>query len=302
MADLQQALFISATGGTILTSGNFKTHVFTGDGCFAVSILGNSPTVPTGGPSNVDYLVIAGGGGGGNGGGGGGGYRTTFPSPGCNAGSFPIAATTYPITVGAGAGQTKGTPSVFSTVTATGGGNGGHYAYPLSCEPQGSGSPGGSGGGAVQFPGGPISGSAGSGNTPPVSPPQGNNGGPGGPGSPIFTSGSGGGAGAAGNAGSSSGAAGGIGTSIADSFFGPTAPSYGTPGPVGSTRYFSGGGGSTSFPGTGPGSSISGGGGASGPGGAATAGTENTGGGGAGSTQNHAAGGKGIVVIRYKFQ
>jgi hypothetical protein len=27
------------------------------------------------------------------GGGGAGGYRTTFPSPGCNAGAFPIAAT-----------------------------------------------------------------------------------------------------------------------------------------------------------------------------------------------------------------
>jgi hypothetical protein len=40
------------------------------------------------------------------GGGGAGGYRTTFPSPGCNAGTFPVTATAFPITVGAGgAGQ-----------------------------------------------------------------------------------------------------------------------------------------------------------------------------------------------------
>jgi len=68
--------FISATGGTITTSGNFKIHSFTGDGCFVVASLGN----PTGGGSNVDYLVVAGGGSGGSyGGGGAGGYRTSFP-------------------------------------------------------------------------------------------------------------------------------------------------------------------------------------------------------------------------------
>jgi hypothetical protein len=92
--------FISATGGTITTSGNFKIHSFTGDGSFVVSQVGN----PVGGGSNVDYLVVAGGGGGGGygGGGGAGGYRTTFPSPGCNAGSFPISVTTFPISVGGG--------------------------------------------------------------------------------------------------------------------------------------------------------------------------------------------------------
>ncbi len=36
-----QAQFISATGGTITTSGNFKIHTFTGDGSFVVSSLGN---------------------------------------------------------------------------------------------------------------------------------------------------------------------------------------------------------------------------------------------------------------------
>ena len=64
VAFLASPAFISATGGTITTSGNFKIHSFTGDGCFVVSTVGNSPVVPTGGPSNVDYLVVAGGGGG----------------------------------------------------------------------------------------------------------------------------------------------------------------------------------------------------------------------------------------------
>jgi hypothetical protein len=102
--------FVSATGGTILTCGDFKIHTFTGPGTFTVTSAGNS-----GGSDSVDYLVVAGGGGGGSrfgGGGGAGGYRTTFPSPGCNAGSFPITATAYPITVGSGgAGGAGGAPS-----------------------------------------------------------------------------------------------------------------------------------------------------------------------------------------------
>src|SRR5210317_299975 len=103
VADLEAPTFISATGGTVTESGDFKIHTFTGDGCFVISCAGNQP----GTSDKVDYLVVAGGGSGGNssaggGGGGAGGYRTTFPSPGCNAGSFPISATTYPITVGGG--------------------------------------------------------------------------------------------------------------------------------------------------------------------------------------------------------
>ena len=78
-----QPTFISATGGTVLTSGDFKTHVFTGDGCFVVSNAGNS-----GGSNSVEYLVVAGGAGGAKGGtsdsgggGGAGGYRQNYPSP-----------------------------------------------------------------------------------------------------------------------------------------------------------------------------------------------------------------------------
>src|SRR5210317_46461 len=68
------AAFISATGGTITTSGDFKIHSFTGDGCFVVSCGGNPA-----GSDTVDYLVVAGGGGAGyaqnrsSGGGGAGG-------------------------------------------------------------------------------------------------------------------------------------------------------------------------------------------------------------------------------------
>ena len=54
--------FISATGGTITTSGDYKIHTFTGDGCFVVSAVG-SPNVK----KQVSYLVIGGGAGGGSG-------------------------------------------------------------------------------------------------------------------------------------------------------------------------------------------------------------------------------------------
>src|SRR5210317_2446604 len=50
------AQFISATGGTVSTSGDYKIHTFTGDGCFVVSSTGNPI-----GSDTVDYLVVAGG-------------------------------------------------------------------------------------------------------------------------------------------------------------------------------------------------------------------------------------------------
>jgi hypothetical protein len=58
----EQALFTTATGGTITTSGDFKIHTFTGPGTFCVSQIGNGPSNPNGGPATVSYLVIAGGG------------------------------------------------------------------------------------------------------------------------------------------------------------------------------------------------------------------------------------------------
>jgi len=312
VADLQEALFISATGGTITTSGNFKIHTFTGDGCFVVSTVGN----PAGGGSNVDYLVVAGGGGGGFGrgaGGGAGGYRTSFPSPGCNAGSFPVTATTFPITVGGGGagdsnaegGGTNGSNSVFSTITSAGGGGGATQG--------GVAGDGGSGGGAQGVA--PCAGGAG--NTPPVSPPQGNPGGPAGP-TPNGSNGAsgGGGAGAAGGSRTPTEAGiGGVGSPniIYDS------PTVGTPGPA-PGRYYAGGagaGGTGNLPSQAGGAGGAGGGGdgapnpgsPTGPGPAGVTGTSNTGGGGGGGAEypssggsSGGSGGKGIVIIRYKFQ
>ena len=293
--------YVGATGGTVTTSGDYKVHIFTGDGCFVVDYAGLGESAS---PQVADYLVVAGGGGGsgGGGGGGGGGFRfsddeISTPNPLAAGTGITLAAGTYPITVGGGGG-TNGGNSVFSTITSTGGGAGGKYHLSPS-----GGTPGGSGGGGVQHPTGNGTGPAGSGNTPPVSPPQGNNGGGGGPGSPhAFTTGGGGGAGATGQAGTGNGANGGAGSFVPDAFFGPTAPSYGTPGPEGSTRYFSGGGGATDFQGDGPNTNAAGGGGKSGPGNSGQGGTANTGGGGGATTQPGSTGGSGLVVIRYKYQ
>jgi len=311
VGNLGAPLFITATGGTITTSGNFKIHSFTGDGCFVVSQIGNAPSNPTGGPANVDYIVVAGGGGGGSsnsgGGGGAGGYRTTFPSPGCNAGAFPISATTYPITVGGGgtpgsSSDSPGSPaqggngsnSVFSTITSTGGGGGAGYAAPgtgTSGNNTWTGNNGGSGGG------GSNCGLGGSGNTPPVSPSQGNPGNP--TGYPSSNKGGGGGGATA---------------------SGGNAPPGGPAGPGGAgapnsitgsaTTYAGGGGGGIATPAPGSnGSGGAGGGGAGGDEGNGVSGTANTGGGGGGSgrqcgvsNHNGGAGGKGIVIIRYKYQ
>src|SRR3990167_5234188 len=63
------ASFITATGGTITTDGDYKVHTFTASGTFEV----------TSNSGNVWYLAVAGGGGGGpisGGGGGAGGYRS----------------------------------------------------------------------------------------------------------------------------------------------------------------------------------------------------------------------------------
>ena len=73
------AAFVTATGGTESTTGDYKIHIFTGPGTFCVSCAGNA-----GGSSTVDYMVIAGGGGGGanrGAGGGAGGYRESPAQP-----------------------------------------------------------------------------------------------------------------------------------------------------------------------------------------------------------------------------
>jgi hypothetical protein len=293
-------LYITATGGTITTDGDFKVHSFTGDGCFVVSCAGNPA-----GSTSVDYLVVAGGGGAGSGGlpgegaggggGGAGGFRTSFPG----GTKITTPATTYPVTVGGGGpggpavSQTKGTsgsPSIFSTITSTGGGGGGRYSSSPGNQPGNTGIPGGSGGGASGY----CNVSGGTGNSPPVSPPQGNPGGTGNNytgGPAVFSGAGGGGASATGSSSTTTaGGAGGAGSSNSIS---------------GSSVAYAGGGAG----GAGSGSPVSGG---TGGGGNSTtapstggAGTVNTGGGGAGgggANDAGGSGGKGIVIIRYKFQ
>jgi hypothetical protein len=306
--------YVAATGGTILTCGDFKTHVFTGPGTFTVTNAG-TPT----GSNSVEYLVVAGGAGGGGGppgcngrggGGGAGGFRQNYPSPVTTG--LPVSIQGYPITVGGGgAGGTNptkgvnGNPSIFSTITSSGGGGGG--SGPVCNK---TGSNGGSGGGGGTYAG---PGTAGSGNTPPTSPSQGNNGGNGLESAPNYGAGGGGGAGGVGGNGTApAGGPGGVGSPIATTVFGPTAPSYGTPGPA-PGRYFAGGGGGSIYtlPICAAGTGGAGGGGRGGsdnnnaPGRiAGVPGTANTGGGGGGSTNQTCggSGGSGIVVIRYKFQ
>ncbi len=151
---IDTALFVTATGGTESTSGNFKIHKFTSSDNFVVSNAGNAS-----GSNTVEYLVVAGGGGGGGdlgGGGGAGGFRTTFPSP--VTGGLAVPAATYPITVGGGGAapagpqpgapitaSTSGSNTIFSSITSAGGGGGGQSQVPFG----GSvGAAGGSGGGA----------------------------------------------------------------------------------------------------------------------------------------------------------
>jgi hypothetical protein len=301
-SDLPTPQFVAATGGTVCTSGDYKIHTFTGPGTFTVSNAGN-----TLGSNSVDYLVVAGGGAGGTnigGGGGAGGFRESVPSPAAwtasplanPGGALPVTVTGYPITVGSGgAGGVKGgtpnsgNPSIFSSITSTGGGFG-------STHPASPGANGGSGGGGSYSPT-----CFGSGNTPPVSPPQGNNGGAGvgNPSPTAYAGGGGGGATVAGSTGTApTGGPGGNGATTSIS---------GSP-----TTYAGGGGGSGSVNNNQPGGTGGSGGGGNGtrnsPFVAGTNGGTNLGGGGGGRPNGCTCagpgtnGGSGIVVIRYKFQ
>ena len=301
---------VSGACNTLVTApccANVKIATFTGPGSFAVT---NASA--TAAENIVTYMVLAGGAGGGGcmgGGGGAGGFReikspltpyTASPLDGyaTPANHVTVTATPYPITVGgggAGGGPgaigTSGDNSVFSPITSAGGGGGGAVGPGGPADPSRDALDGGSGGGqrAGWNPAaGPV---GGSGNTPPVSPPQGNTGGKGWDGVAVSTSGGGGGSSSAvgGDGGYPSGGgngAAGVTSSI-------------TASPV--QRAAGGGGGSDNAP---EGSGGAGGGGASAaPTG--VAGATNTGsGGGGGSNPNNTggAGGSGIVVIRYKFQ
>ena len=135
--------YIVATGGnSIVTCGDYKVHLFTGPGTFTVCSVGNAC-----GSSSVCGVVVAGGGGGGSFyGGAGGAGGLVLDNDG-----FAVAATGYPIAIGAGgtgppSNPTAGNPGANSTglgYTANGGGNGAGQGE--SADPGGSG--GGQGGG-----------------------------------------------------------------------------------------------------------------------------------------------------------
>ena len=115
--------FMTHTGGSEATDGDYKVVTFTSSGTFT-PVVGFNETYG----NVVDYLVIAGGGGGAgqhySGGGGAGGYRT--------ATSFNVTNTGLTVTVGGGgaggvgtgANGVQGSNSVFSSITSIGGGFG----------------------------------------------------------------------------------------------------------------------------------------------------------------------------------
>jgi len=258
-----------ATGGIVTNDGTYYYHTFLQSGIFTPNEA-----------LSVDYLVVAGGGGTPlfSGGGGGGGYRTSI-----GGSQLSLLSQNYAVTIGAGGANTgtNGSDSIFSTITATGGGAGGGS--------NADGASGGSGGGGGMWNGvGTPALSGGSGNTPSTSPSQGKNGGAGSR-SSNSPAGGGGGASADGNNGVP-GAAGNGGAGTTNSITGLT---------------YAGGGGASSnnsaFVTVGTGGAGGGGNGVSAAGTAnGNNGTVNTGGGaGGGGNTTGGNGGSGIVIIRY---
>ena len=260
-------------GDTVTTDGTYYYHTFRSSGLFT----------PTQALSNVDYLVVAGGGGGGStqqygGGGGAGGYRTSI-----GGSALSLTAQAYTVTVGAGgASNNKGSNSVFSSITSTGGGLGGNSTNAGTGGTSFRGGTGGSGGGS-----GNANLSGGTGNEGGFSPVEGYAGGsvPSWPGNGAASGG--GGAGGVGGNGGSNTTAGAGGDGVSNSISG-TAVFYAG----------GGGGGNESASYAGGAGGNGGGGSGRGSGGAGSSGTANTGGGGGGGTTGH-SGGSGIIVIRY---
>ena len=249
------------------TTTNAAIHTFLSSGTFTPAFVGE-----------VDYLVVGGGGGaaasgntdGGTGGGGGaGGFRT--------ATGFAVAATGLTVTVGAGGASVTadnavgniGSNSVFSSITALGGGYGGKSATAAGAG--GSGGGGGSAGGAV--------GTSGTG---------GNDGGLGSTDSSSYDNGGGGGGASAVGAAATSTVAGAGGAGTASSYSGVSVTYAGGGGGAGYTGKTAGAGGA--------------GGGAAGSVGSADGlpASSNSGGGGGSGGGVGGAGGSGIVIIRYR--
>lgn len=286
----------SASGGTEVTNGGFKYHVFTTSGALEV---GSDQS------TEAEVLIVAGGASGGGyyyaGGGGAGGV--------VHSSSVTITTGTYPVDIGSGGANTgagpgtknPGADSSFGTVTAIGGGAGGSHST------NGFGDAGGSSGGNSGYKT----------TTPTAKTPQpvpgdytayGNSGGTGG----GYGGGGGGGAGGVGsNAPGSLGAPGGAGQPF-PGFPAPViAPAIPAPvrtawtSAVGPTGLFGGGGGGANYYTTSGRSTGGPGGGGRGqgtyPGNLSEPGIDYTGGGGGGDNYEpgNNGGGDGIVIVKY---
>ena len=263
---VEPVVFITATGGTVTTDGDYKVHTFTSSGTLNV-------TNTTGTLASATYLISAGGGSGGlttlsdymQGGGGGAG--------GCLYGSLaPALNTAYTIVIGAGGAvgtypnPNNGSNSTGLGLSAIGGGKGSNYSYA-------AGAGGSGGGGSAAGEDSSTIGAYGSGTVG-----QGNRGGTGNWTAYAQTGGGGGGgATAVGSNSAGSGAAGAGGTGYTSSISGSSV-TYSTGGP---------GGGSVTqaLPSpTGPANSGQGGGGSQ------------------GNRQINYPGGSGVFIFRYQFQ
>lgn len=274
---------ITATGGTIVTSGAYKYHTFTSSGNFVVSA----------GAGTVEFILVAGGGSGSVDGGGGGGAGGLI-----GAQVVSVTAQTYAIVIGAGAagrsgynGQpANGSNSTGFSLTAQGGG-GGNYITQSGYIVQQDLPTGGSGGGAMWTNNGtnqPLIGGQGTSG-------QGHIGG-----SVVGTSGmswEGAGGGGAGERGGdinqNKGGPGGAGRPFQD---------WAAATSTGESGYYAGGGGGANESGAYGGAGGLGGGGRGGHTGDQNGynGDANTGGGGGGGDSLQAgAGGSGIAIIRY---
>ena len=292
----EKSSYITATGGTITTVGNYKVHTFNTSGNFVVSLAT--------GAGEVEYLIVGGGGAGHwdmGGGGGGGGFLTDK--------AYVTTGVTYSVIVGAGKaapasalyGNFRGNYSSVFGIYAWGGGGGGTGASDASFN-----TAGGSGGGGGRLRTGysinaiqAIIGSPGVDG-------QGNHGGAAARWDDTASWAGGGGGGGAGfpgtNVSTGNGPVGGAGPGG----FGKVSSIIGS-----AVTYAGGGGGGGGYYGGSGGTGGGGGGGTTnyangGTSGAPGNGTANLGGGGGGggwgSTQTPAAGGSGIVIIRYRFQ
>ena len=281
----------SSTGvisGTLPDIETDTTYTFTINASDGTAIVPRAFSITSGAQFNIEALVVAGGGGGGSQTGG------NFEG-GCGGGAGGLVETTklvasgssYTVTVGAGGAfsninsniqGSNGFNSVFSNITAIGGGVGGGNNN------DGGGSAGGSGGGSPNWgnqAGGaalqPTSASGGYGNAGGRHPEQ------------IRVGGSSGGGGGGGGAGSA-------GADVTSTWVGASGGSGRASSITGASVTYAGGGGGYGRDGSGAGGS--GGGGAGGTTG--TSGTPNTGGGGGGSQNgNSGAGGSGVVIIAY---